>query len=110
VQRLGRRVVVTFVGDYRIDADRAALARSSVEVLFRGGAPFADGFASLQIGGSDAVLLDSQRVPLPLVRLAGIARAQGELLTLDVYSPVPHQAHLVASFGSTRVTLSQRMR
>lgn len=111
VQRVGvRELAVTFMGDYRLDLERAALARSSVAVLFRGGSAFADGFARLQVGGSAPVLLDSVRVPLPIVRLAGQPRALGELVSLDVFSPQPHQAHVLADFGTARVTLFQRLR
>jgi hypothetical protein len=104
-----RTLALTFVGDFRIGVDRLALARSNVSVLFRGGDAFANGVARLQVGGTTTVL-DSERVPLPVVRLAAQPRAMGQLVTLDVFSPVPHQAHLVASFDTQRVTLFQRMR
>jgi hypothetical protein len=110
VQRLGRgRVAVTLIGDFRVDLDRAALVRSSVEVLFAGGAAFQDGVALLQIGGSTPVMMDAERVPLPVSRLASSRRAMGRLLGLDVVAP-GRTAHVAASFALDRVTMTQRIR
>jgi hypothetical protein len=108
VRRLGRgQVAVTLVGDFRVELDRAALVRSSVEVLFLGGMAFHDGVAVLQIGGS-TVRLDAERVHLPVPRLAASRRAQGNLLALDVVAR-GRQAHVEASFALDRVTMTQRL-
>lgn len=104
----GGNVAVTFTGDYRIQLDRDALARGDVAVLFRGGRAFQGGFARLEVGDS-VLLLDPERVPLPLARLAASPRAQGELVTLDVVS-LRHAGHVEAHFGTERVTLFQRLR
>jgi hypothetical protein len=42
-----------------------------VEFLFRGGELFEGGLASLSIAGSDPFSVPTERVPLPLSRLAG---------------------------------------
>jgi hypothetical protein len=110
VKRLGRgTIAVTLVGDYRVDLDRAQLALSNVQVLFFGGAAFRDGVATLQIGSSAPVTMDAERVPLPVTRLAGIRRAQGNLLSLDVLART-RSAHVEANFATDRVTLAQRIR
>jgi len=107
--RLGGGVVaLTFVGDYRIEVDRAALVRSNVNVLFRGGAAFRDGIALLKIGSSTPVPQDAERVPLPVARIASSPRAQGTLMTLDVQAR-GHQAFIAADFGPARIALTQRM-
>lgn len=109
IRRLGRgQWAVTLVGDYLVELDRAALVRSSVEVLFVGGAAFQDGIALLQIGGSRPVTLDAERVPLPVPRLAASRRAQGNLLNLDVLAR-GRSAHVTASFALDRVTMTQRI-
>jgi hypothetical protein len=108
VVRVARGVVaVTLVGDYRVQLDRAALARSNVAVLFRGGAAFQDGIAMLQIGASAPMVLDPERVPLPVARLAASPRAQGNLLTLDVQAR-GRRALVSGDFATDRVTLTQR--
>lgn len=104
----GGMLAVTLVGDYVLELDRAALVRSSVAVLFRGGAAFQDGLALLQIGSSSPVTLDPARVPLPVARLAASSRAQGNLLTLDVLDR-SRSAHVTASFARERVTMTQRI-
>lgn len=104
----GGLIAVTLVGDYVLELDRAALARSSVVVLFRGGAAFQNGLAFLQIGSSAPVTLDAERVPLPVARLAASPRAQGNLLTLDVLARGT-SAHVTASFARDRVTMTQRI-
>jgi len=104
----GGLVAVTLVGDYRLEVDRAALVRSNVSVLFRGGAAFQDGIALLKIGSSAPLVFDAERVPLPVARLASSPRAQGSLLSLDVQAR-GHQAFLTADFGQTRITLTQRI-
>ncbi len=106
--RLG--YAVTFVGNYRIEFDRAALARADVAVLFRSGATFTDGRAHLVLGGSDSFFQAPRRVPLPLGRLAEAAQVQGAFLSLDVLGPSGDRAHLVATFDPTRVALFQRLR
>lgn len=107
VQRIGRHeIAVTLMGDYRVELDRLALAISNVRVLFFGGMPFDDGVAVLQVGSSTPVMLDPERVPLPVVRIAAATRAQGQLLTLDVTARGRHAA-VTASFGRGRVVLTQ---
>jgi len=109
VRRLGRgRVAVTLIGEFRVDLDRAALVRSSVEVLFLGGAAFQDGVAMLQIGGSTPVTMDAERVPLPVSRLAASRRATGVLLGLDVVAR-GRTAHVTAGFATDRVRMTQRI-
>lgn len=109
VSRLGGRLLaVTLMGDYAVELDRAALANSSVMVLFRGGAAFRDGVAFLQIGSSGPVTLDAERVTLPVPRLAASPRAQGSLLGLDVIARGA-SAHVTASFSLDRVTMTQRI-
>jgi hypothetical protein len=103
-------LVITFVGNYRIDLDRAALARSHVAVLFRSGAAFDGGSAVLDIGDSSSSFLDAGRIPLPLGRLAAVPRLLGDVLSLDVAGPTGHRAHVAANLGTDRVTLFQRMR
>lgn len=108
--RLGRGLYgVIFSGDFRVEFDRVALARSSAVVLFHGGAPFQGGMARLVVGSSAPVLLGAERVLMPVARLAGIPRAQGTLVTLDAVS-FPHHAHIEASFDTQTVTLFQRLR
>ena len=99
---------VTLVGDYQVVLDRAVLARSTVPVVFRGGAPFDTGLAMLQIGSSSPMLLAPDRVPLFLARLADSPRAQGDLLTLDVFGPRGKHAHVDGHFSPDLVTLTQR--
>jgi hypothetical protein len=109
VRRLDRHLfAVTFVGDFAVAVDRAALARTSASQLFVGGAPFQGGLAILVIGNSNPAVLPAERVPLPLARLAAATRATGRLLTLDATGPRMRRTHLAAEFGATRVTLSQR--
>jgi hypothetical protein len=109
VMRLGGgTVAVTLTGDYRVELDRAALALGEVSVFFRGGRAFDGGLARLEIGDSDPVFLDPERVPLPIGRIAANLRSQGVLVTLDVASR-RHSAHLEAHFGTERVTVLQRM-
>ncbi len=109
VSRIGGGLLaVTLVGDYSLELDRAALARSSVMVLFRGGAAFQDGLAFLQIGGSAPVTLDAERVLLPVPRLAASPRAQGSLLSLDVLARGT-SAHVTADFALERVAMTQRI-
>ncbi len=103
-------VALTFVGNYRIEVDRAALARSHVAVLFRSGSTFTDGRAQLVLGGSSSAFLTPQRLPLPLARLAESPSVQGAFLTLDALGPNSEQAHVGVHFGAERVTLFQRMR
>jgi hypothetical protein len=108
VARLGGGLIgVTLIGDYVVELDRAVLANSSVLVAFRGGATFANGIAFLQVGSSTA-RFDSDRVPLPVPRLAATRRAQGNLLTLDVLTRT-QQAHVTATFALDRVTMTQRI-
>ena len=110
VERLDRaQVAVTLMGDYVVGLDRAALSRSSVGILFRGGAPFQGGMARLEIGSSGPIFLSPERVPLPLARLAASVRAQGDLVTLDVFGLRNERAHVGANFATDRVTLVQRM-
>lgn len=104
----GGQVAVTLVGDYLVELDRAALVRSSVSVLFRGGAAFQDGVALLHIGGS-TITLDAERVPLPVARLASSRRAQGNLLNLEVLAR-GRSAFVSATFATDRVTMTQRIR
>jgi hypothetical protein len=108
VRLAGGGVAVTLTGDYRIELDRAALARGDVAVLFRGGRAFHGGLARLSVGDAAPVYLDPERVPLPLGRIAESPRLRGELVTLDVLSR-RHQARVEAHFGSERVTLLQRV-
>jgi hypothetical protein len=109
IQRMGSGVIaVTLVGSYRVDLDRAALARSNVSILFRGGMTFANGTATLQIGSSAPVTLDPDRIPLPMARMAASPRAQGTLLTLDVFGRTRSE-HISATFATDRVTMTQRL-
>ena len=107
VRRMGRLFAVTLVGDFRVELDRTALARSSVQVLFRGGAAFQGGTAYLQIGTS-SLSLPAERVALPLGRLASSPRAQGDLVTLAVFGLRGAQEHIGANFSTDRVVLTQR--
>jgi hypothetical protein len=104
----GGLLAVTLVGDYAVELDRAALAGSSVAVLFRGGTAFQGGLAFLQIGSSAPLTLDPERVPLPVGRLAASPRAQGSLLALDVQARGT-SAHVTADFLSDRVAMTQRI-
>ena len=104
----GGMAAVTLVGDFVVVLDRAALARSNVSVMFRGGAAFQDGVALLQIGGSTPVTMDAERVPLPVVRLAGMRRAQGSILSLEVQAR-GRSAFVAANFATDRVTMTQRV-
>lgn len=106
--RLG--YAVTFFGTYRIELDRAALARTNVAVLFRSGATFTDGRAQLAIGGSVSAFATPRRVPLPLRRLAEAPEVQGDFLSLHILGPLGNQAHVVAAFDRERVALFQRLR
>ncbi len=103
-------VAVTFVGNYRIEFDRAALARSNVGVLFRSGATFTDGRTRLALGDGNSAFLTPRRLPLPLSDLAASPRVQGDFLTLDLLGTTGSQAHVAADFGAQRVTLFQRLR
>lgn len=103
-------MAVTFVGNYRIEVDRAALARSHVGVLFRSGAAFTDGRAQLALGDSTSTFLAPRRLPLPVARLAASSQVQGNFISLDLLGPTAHQAHLAVDFGAERVTLFQRLR
>lgn len=109
ITRVAPRVhAVTFVGDYRIVLDRPALVTSDLAILFRGGAPFQGGYALLQVGSSVPVLVPSERVPLPVIRLAASPRAQGALVTLDAFGLRAQRSHIVADFARGEVTLFQR--
>lgn len=109
--RLGRNTfALTFSGDYRVELDRRAVARSGVAMFFHGGAPFHGGLAVLQIGSSTPVLLGAESVQLPVARLAASPRALGDLVTMDASGNRMHQAHIVANFGQDRITLSQLLR
>jgi hypothetical protein len=103
---------VTFVGAYRIELDRAALARSRVSVLFRTGATFANGVSLLEIGDTTTKLANTARLRLPLARLAAIPAAVGDdFLALDVFAPRGlHHAHVGVDLGRARVTIFQRQR
>ena len=103
-------VALTFVGNYRIELDRSALARSSIAVLVRDGLAFSGGYAALQVGDSLSAFTTDSRIALPLSRLAETPRVQGEFLTLDVLGTTGHRAHLVADFAADRIALTQRMR
>ncbi|NOT30945.1 MAG: hypothetical protein HOP15_10905 [Planctomycetes bacterium] len=103
-------MAVTFVGNYRLEVDRAALARSHVKVLFRSGAAFTDGRALLALGDSSSAFLAPRRVPLPVARLAASPRVQGHFISLDVLGPTESRAHVAVDFGAERVTLFQRLR
>jgi len=102
-------VALTFMGDYQIELDRVALARSHVAILFRSGAAFGDGRAQLQLGGSSTSFETPQRLPLPVARLAGDSAVQGDFLGLGLLGQDGHQARILASFGTDKVTLLQRM-
>jgi hypothetical protein len=109
VRRVERQLfAVTFVGDYRISLDRAALARSNVQVLFTGGAAFQGGTALLTVADSDPQSVPAERVPLPLSRLAAAPRVTGMLVDLQVFGLRTQRAHIGADFGRSRVTLFQR--
>jgi hypothetical protein len=109
ITRLGRhQFALTFVGDYRVVLDRAALAASDLGVYFRGGAPFQGGIAVLQIGSSTPVRLPAERVLLPLGRMAASARVQGTQLTLDAVGLRTARAHIEADFARAEVTIFQR--
>jgi hypothetical protein len=109
VTRLARRqFAVTFAGDYRIVLRRGRLALGDVDVLFRGGTTFQGGHAVVQIGRSAPVQVPSERVPLPLARIAAAPRAQGTLVALDAFGLGSEHLRLVADFGLRDVTLLQR--
>jgi hypothetical protein len=108
VRRIDRTTfAVTLVGDYVAEVDRRALARGNVAVLFSGGVPYRGGFAVLDVAGSSTVV-PSERIPLPLARLAASPRAQGDLLTLIAFARRGARTHIGASFAPERVTLTQR--
>ena len=84
-QRLdGRLFAVTFVGNHYLEFDRAQLARTNVQVAFRGGRTFSGGVAVLQLGRLDPVRLPAERVMMPLGRLAAVPEIQGAALSLAV--------------------------
>jgi len=110
-RRIGRhQFAVTLFGDYRVELDRRALVSSSVAVLFHGGAPFQDGVARLVVGSSAPELLDADRVPLPVARVASLPRAQGSLITMTAAGSNSHRARIEATFEIDRVVLVQRLR
>ena len=100
---------LTFVGDFRIDVDRAALARGRVGVLFRSGHHYIDGRARLELGDSSTAFLATRRTPLPLGRLAQAPSVQGHFLTLDLLGPNADRARVAGYFDTDRVTLLQRI-
>jgi len=109
VERQGRGVVaVTLVGDYGVELDRDALARSNVQFIFRGSGPFQGGVARLVVGSSAPLTLPPDRVLLPVGRLASSLRAMGNLVTLDVFGVRGQRAHVEAVFLTDRVVLVQR--
>ena len=101
------QVSVTLMGGYRLERDRSLLARSNVQVLFRGGQRFQGGLAQLSILGSVPEILPAEGVPLPFVRLAR-SGAQGVGLELDVVSPSLERARGAAFLGRDRVVWVQR--
>jgi len=110
VQRLGRgQVAVTLLGDYRVVFDRRALAGTDVQVFFRGGEPFADGFALLSLAGSEPFAVPTERVPLPLPRLAGSAFT-GVGVELHMFGPERQRVSGGAFFRGDRVIWLQATR
>lgn len=100
---------VTVLGNMSVELDRGALAHSGIEVFFRGGDSFRGGVARLQILDSRPVFLETERVPLPLGRLAS-TRIQGDVLALDLLGPRGNRGHVDVACTAERVTLLQRVR
>lgn len=110
VQRLDRgRVAVTLVGDYRVEFDRRALARTDVQVLFRGGEPFAGGYGLLSLAGGEPFAVPAERVPLPLSRLAG-STFSGLGVELHLVGPERERVSGGAFFRGDRVIWLQAAR
>lgn len=106
VQRLAPgRVAATLSGTLQVTLDRTLLASGEVLVLYRGQVDEA-GLLSL-VGGSPT-LVDTERLGLPLARLAG-SSLTGRLLHLQSFGDT--QATDVAVTGDRRsVTLAQHVR
>src|SRR5262245_33310685 len=98
---------VTFVGSHYLELDRDELARTNVHITFRGGNTFAGGVAMLHIGAADPVQLPSERVPLPMGRLAAVPEIHGPALSLEVVGTRLQHARIGATYGRERVTLIQ---
>jgi hypothetical protein len=108
LQRLGRgRVAVTWMGNFRIQLDRRALARGEVDFLFRGGRLFDGGLALLSIAGGDPRFVPSERIPMPASRLAG-SGFEGLGLELAVRAMGGQSARGSAAFRGGRVVWTQR--
>jgi len=106
VQRLAPgRVAATFSGTLQLTLDRAVLARGEILVVYRGQA---DESGLLSIAGGTPSLVDSERLGLPLTRLAA-SSLSGRWLRLESF--VDRQATTVAVTADRRtVTLAQLVR